>query len=301
VLVLLLFALAPPLGARAAVTIGSDLGPADQSITCASGGGCTIAMTSLPGHRVTSQIDGVIVRARMKDARAPAGSRVGIRVIRPLGGRAFRGGDSVEVPGRSCPDVCVERMRLPICARDYIGIDAPEGSMGGVRNTPGAELTIWSPYLAPGQTRPADLSGGYELLANVDIEADADKDGLGDETQDPDPTRASASRAPCPPPPVKLTLKLRYKAGHDHAGRLCVRNGGVRASVSGRDRSQIRRAAFRLGRRRSLLDRRPPFTRTIDRTRHRGHSHLHRVGAKVLMKDGRHLKLPRSLRFCAGE
>jgi hypothetical protein len=102
---------------------------------------------------------------------------------------------------------------------------------------------------------------------------------------------ASAPRG-CRPKP-RLRLRLRYRRGR----RGCAR-GRVRATVTGRDRRGIRRVRFRLGRRRSVLDRRPPFSRIVDRGRHRGRPHRHRVTARVLMKDGRRARLSRRFRAC---
>lgn len=104
-----------------------------------------------------------------------------------------------------------------------------------------------------------------------------------------------------PPTPPRLQFQLRFKRGRDTAGHPCFRNSGIDASVSGPDSNEIGQVAFRFGRRPQLLDREPPFTRTIDRTTHRGHSHRHNVAARVSMLDGRHLKLKQALRACAGE
>jgi hypothetical protein len=102
---------------------------------------------------------------------------------------------------------------------------------------------------------------------------------------------ASAQRG-CRPRP-RLRLRLRYRRGR----RGCAR-GRVRASVTGRDRRGIRRVRFRLGRRRGVLDRRAPFSRIVDRGRHRGRAHRHRVRARVLMRDGRRTSLSRRFRVC---
>jgi hypothetical protein len=96
----------------------------------------------------------------------------------------------------------------------------------------------------------------------------------------------------CRPKP-RLLLRLRYRRGR----RGCAR-GRVRATVTGRDRRGIRRVRFRLGRRRARVDRTAPFSRIVDRGRHRGRAHRHRVGARVLMKDGRRARLSRRFRAC---
>jgi uncharacterized delta-60 repeat protein len=97
-----------------------------------------------------------------------------------------------------------------------------------------------------------------------------------------------------------LVLRVTFRKARDRAGRLCARNRGIRASVRGAKTSQIRRAAFRFGRRPLLLDRRRPFSRFVDKARHLGPSHRHRISATVLMKDGKRVTLRRLIRVCAG-
>ena len=187
--------------ANGAVTIGSDLsGSADLVTTCLTGDhNCTVVQTSLPGRQVTSPIDGVVVRFRLKAAASPAPFQ--LRVVRPAGGGSFTGGGSVEVPGLSCPDICVQAVRLAIKAGDYVGVDGSASATAGTHAGPGV-ISTWSPFLAEGQTRPSDQDyGNAEFLMNADVEADADADAYGDETQDfcmttPNPE----SLSPCQPP-----------------------------------------------------------------------------------------------------
>jgi hypothetical protein len=297
--VALIAALALPSAAHAAVTLGSDLSRSDRTTSCATQGECTIMQQSLPGRRVTSPYDGVVVRWRIK--QASANGPAGFRVIRPAGDGAFTGGASVVTPGRNCPDVCVEQIRLPICAGDYIAVDAARGSIGAIRDTPGALLVGWSPFLARGQTAPPDLTFlDYEFLVNADVERDADMDGFGDETQDASPNHKDGTRPACPPTtPPRLQLSLRYHLSHDRAGRRCAATGPVGATVTGQDVNKTDRVRFKFGHRRSLVDEHSPFSKVIDHSRHLGHSHTHRVLAAVRLDDGRHSVLRRSLRFCA--
>jgi RTX calcium-binding nonapeptide repeat (4 copies) len=198
-----------PAQAGAATTIGSELiGSVDLMTTCATGdGNCTVVQTALPGRPVVSPIDGVVVRFRVKGASSSAPVR--LRVVRPGAGGAFVGGAAEEVPGRSCPEICVIDSRLPIRAGDHVGIDAPAGTTAGIHFAPGANLAAWSPFLASDETRAAnDNYAGFELLMNADIEADADADGYGDETQDFCNTRADTARlAPCRPPTIHGRLR----------------------------------------------------------------------------------------------
>jgi RTX calcium-binding nonapeptide repeat (4 copies) len=195
--------------AHAAVTIGSDMtAPVDSTITCGIGdGNCTSVQTALPGRLVSSPMDGVVVRFRLKTASSPG--PVQIRVVRPGASGSFTGAGTVEVAPRECPDVCVEEIRLPIKAGDYIGVNAPAGARGGYRNVGGATLAVWSPFLGDGESRPPDqIFGGLELVRNADIEPDADADAFGDETQDLcASTPNSGSLAPCAPPTISGTAR----------------------------------------------------------------------------------------------
>jgi hypothetical protein len=104
----------------------------------------------------------------------------------------------------------------------------------------------------------------------------------------------------CSPRP-RLRLSLRYRRGRDRRGRRCARRGArVRARVLGRDRRLIRRVRFYRGRKLVARDARPPFSKIVDRGRHRGRSHRHRIGARVRLKDGRIVRLSRRFRACAG-
>jgi RTX calcium-binding nonapeptide repeat (4 copies) len=175
---------------------------------------CTVVQSALPGRQVTSPIDGVVVRVRAKGGSSPDPVRV--RVVRP----GFTGGGSVEVAGRDCTAVCVQEIRLPIKAGDYVGLDVPASAQAGIHSTPGAVLSTWSPFLAEGQTRPSDTDyGDAEFLANADVEADADADGFGDETQDfcmttPNPETLAPCRAPTVLGRARNGRTLRAE-GHD--------------------------------------------------------------------------------------
>ncbi|HEY1358546.1 MAG TPA: hypothetical protein VGF21_09590 [Thermoleophilaceae bacterium] len=100
----------------------------------------------------------------------------------------------------------------------------------------------------------------------------------------------------CRPKP-RLALRIRARRKLDRRGRLCA-PGRVRVRVRGLDSRGIRRVRFAVGRR-QFRDRKAPFSRIVDRGR-RGHgSRLHRVRARVRMKDGRSTRLTRRYRVCA--
>jgi hypothetical protein len=98
----------------------------------------------------------------------------------------------------------------------------------------------------------------------------------------------------------RLVLKLRARIRHTrHGGRRCA-HGPVRAIVGGRDSTLAVRAIFARGRRSVARDSSPPLSKIVDRGRHRGRDHVHRVRAKVRLRDGRVLYLRRRYRVCAG-
>lgn len=85
--------LAFPTASFGAVTTGSNLS-SDPSANIACAGNCTYAQEVLgaaqtAGGGLTSPIDGVIVRWRLK--AASAGGTVHLRVLRPSGGATFAG------------------------------------------------------------------------------------------------------------------------------------------------------------------------------------------------------------------
>ncbi len=151
--------------------------------------------TALPGRMVTSPIDGVVVRARVRDS----GGALRLRVIRPSPGGYMGAGSSA--PAVAGPGISTFNTRLPINKGDYIGVDIPADGALGARMNGGAEFALWTPPLGDGESRGPNFSlGGLEGLGNADIEPDADRDGFGDETQDlcsKDPTTQGLCRGPC--------------------------------------------------------------------------------------------------------
>jgi hypothetical protein len=98
----------------------------------------------------------------------------------------------------------------------------------------------------------------------------------------------------------QLGVRLSYRGGRlRRSGRRCA-IGHVRATVVGPDRTDALRAGFYRSRRRIAYDRRPPLSRVVDRRRHGGPSHLHRVRARVWTTDGALVRFARRYRVCAG-
>jgi len=94
---------------------------------------------------------------------------------------------------------------------------------------------------------------------------------------------------------VRLSLALRGRPGRSR-GRRCLR-APVRAWVIGRDVRLVRRVDFRLARLRAGADRRAPFHRGL-RLPRAGRPRVYRVHALVRLRDGRRLRLSRTLRAC---
>jgi hypothetical protein len=151
------------------------------------------------GSRVPA--DGVIVRWRI---RSFVGSWTP-QVLRPAGGAAIRSvlhGAEVELatPNESGSPAAIRTVasRLPVKAGDLLGIRGGPGSFVSAKSG-GTEL-LWSPALADGESRAADLSSPYTIAINADLEPDADGDGYGDITQDGCPASA-AHQGACPVEP----------------------------------------------------------------------------------------------------
>ena len=198
-------ALTFPAFGQAAVTVGPDV-----NSTPASGAGCYAGPDTPPktwsnsaldgGALVTSPIDGVVVRWRVKDYTGPGDLlRPTFRVLRASGAGNFTGaGSAGPVPGYH--GLGEFAARLPIRAGDRIGIDTPCAPQNYVGVIDGGSYESWSPPLVDGEApgRPPGYTNTlYTLLINADVEADADHDGFGDETQDSCPSEAAVHVGPC--------------------------------------------------------------------------------------------------------
>jgi hypothetical protein len=113
----------------------------------------------------------------------------------------------------------------------------------------------------------------------------------------------TAIRDATPPPvvpqtpagkPVKtrprLAIRLRYGQGRSCSRRV------ARATVIGADLPLVKRVAFRVGRRAAATDRRAPFSRRLRVRSGRSHKSVH---ARVLLVDGRRIRLHRTVKPCA--
>jgi ferredoxin len=169
--------------AQAATTIGSDLSvPPQGNLHC--NGGCTFVQRAIPGRQVTSPIDGVVVRWRVKIGSGGTAQPVKLRLVRGSGAASTAvGSDPEALPAAAA--IYTFDARLPIKSGDFIGLDGWDSSMSA-RAAPGAATSdSWAvPQLGETETGRAPDSGAYEILINADIEPDADGDGFGDETQD---------------------------------------------------------------------------------------------------------------------
>jgi hypothetical protein len=97
-------------------------------------------------------------------------------------------------------------------------------------------------------------------------------------------------------PRLGLRLKARLRRTR-HGGRRCA-SGRIRATVIGRDRGLALSASFARGKRRVARDTRAPLSAIVDRGRHRGRDHVHRVRAKLRLRDGRTARVSRRYRVC---
>jgi RTX calcium-binding nonapeptide repeat (4 copies) len=200
-------ALAAPSASQAAITIGSDLGPAPANgLACVANPSCTWANTALPGQQVTSPIDGVVARWRIRVASTP-GADLRLKVIRPAGGAHTGVNTSAtqSLAASAIDQTHVFPTSQPIVTGDQIALDVDgDGEAGNlVIETAGPMMGVtelrWVPSLLDGETRtPTNtFTDNGELLVNADVEPDCDQDGLGDETQDSD---TSSCNPPSVPP-----------------------------------------------------------------------------------------------------
>ena len=181
--------------ADADVTIGSAL-PAPAATTVPCLGGCTVALSTLPGPVVpTVAAPGVISRWRV---RAGATVRpVRLQVIRPSGVTAVEVNHSATITPPT-NQVTFFATRQPIAPGDLLAIEIPDGATPDYfAPTVGATADIWSGPALSTTARTPDIAAqpNTEVLINADVEADADTDGYGDETQDNCPAAANPTQA----------------------------------------------------------------------------------------------------------
>lgn len=97
----------------------------------------------------------------------------------------------------------------------------------------------------------------------------------------------------------RLGLRLSARVRRTRSGGRRCADGPLHAEVAGRDRDLALRADFARGPRRVARDTLPPLRALVDRDRHLGRDHVHRVRAKVRLRDGRIRRVWRRYRVCA--
>jgi hypothetical protein len=207
VAVLAAAAVAGPASASAAVTIGSNLGPATTLTTCNAGTACTYLATEPFGNvapdGLRSPIAGVVVRWRVKSGSA--GNPVKLRVLRPATDPQWAGAGTSAARATVVGTSRFFATRLPIARGDAIGIDDSSGSGAQfVSNAVNGIGSIWTPRLADFDTRDPTAAAGAPLI-QAQVEPDADGDGFGDETQDDCPN-GPGPRNGCETTPPETTI-----------------------------------------------------------------------------------------------
>jgi hypothetical protein len=231
-----LVALAIPVSANAAVTIGSNLEAApNQGLNC--GTTCTVSNLELPASStaaggLVAPSNGVVVRWRVSTSSEV--SPVALRIVR-LGASnpaTAAGTGPTETPPANA--ITAFEVRLPIQAGDGVGIDCcANPGHNSFATTAGATRILWNPPLVDGGL---PMTGGTftprEILINADMEPDCDADGFGDETQDPELIGPN-----CPPPPepqaqpkADRTLTLDANKTRVKKGKRVTLSGDVNAS-----------------------------------------------------------------------
>ena len=227
--------------ATAAVTIGPKPLPERKGVF---GGSTTIFMTKvLPGVELTSPVDGVIVRWRVRRG-GPSGpgvlgaGKISLRVLKSTATvnryTAVGTSSAHEVPASTEePDVKIWEFptQLPIEAGETIGLETTAHDFPYVERIGASYLERIKP-LADGKTATfaEGLLTDKFVDMNADIEPDCDNDGLGDETQDPSiPQTPACGFVPPPPtvnppvpPPDTLIAKGPKKKITTHARRTSV-------------------------------------------------------------------------------
>jgi hypothetical protein len=151
------------------VTVGS---PLPASFTATPIGGSLTAINSTlpePGAHVTSPVNGTVVSWRITGA---AGGPFNLRVLRPAGGKNYKGAGTSAPQTPSSTATLTFPTNLPIHAGDTVGLDnvsSPIDQIGGNTSLPGANLLLWSPLLANGETRRGTTQSTTEIGFNADV------------------------------------------------------------------------------------------------------------------------------------
>ncbi len=238
------------------MTIGPKALPERTGV--AQAGGATIFMTKvLSGVELTSPIDGVIVRWRVRrgeGAGVLAADKISLRVLKSTATlnkyTAVGTSGAHEVPNSTEePDgkLWVFPTQLPIKAGETIGLGTTAGEFPYGSKIGASFLERINP-LADGKS--ATFAEGFLtdkfVDLNADIEPDCDQDGLGDETQDPSiPQTPECGFVPPPPgagtpPPAPNSPDTKISKGP----KKRVTTHGRRLAVSFRFSSETPAASF---------------------------------------------------------
>jgi hypothetical protein len=185
----------------APTTIGSPLNAGPAGALQCSAPGCAVFQTALSGAQLTSPINGVVTRWRIRGKAAGSGgtATARLRIIHPAGGSnwSFAGTGDYQTLGTGA--IQTFETHLPIQSGDHIGIDCCGESGTGFAvvwaykgSSTGAVVSYINPTATDGtQKTTTGTNSDYELLLNADVEVDADGDTYGDDTQDAFPADPS--------------------------------------------------------------------------------------------------------------
>ena len=246
--------LAVPSASLGAVTIGSSLEAASTNLVPPNPQGYSLIQTQLPGRQITSPVNGVVVRWRIRTGPGTTAQPINLRVLR-VAGAQYSGVNTSET--RTLSSLATTQTfdtRLAVRSGDYIGLNCCRATAGILRTLTGFTLGVFLPPLANGETRAAIGTISRELALNADVEADADADGFGDETQDRCPTDATRQQG-CGEPTlasfrissrlVRTSLVVSYRLNQAARVRFVVRD--ARGAHAERSPSPTRRAPTRSG------------------------------------------------------
>jgi hypothetical protein len=233
-------AIAAPSEARAAVTIGEDTSTAStDSFGCNSDPAvvCTYGQFAHPTSSVAAPFDGVVVGWRVRGSSGAG--QFALRILRPAGTGSWTGAGTSDPETVTSGTENVFETQLPIKQGDNIGVNVPGGNpitpTIEYRQLTGAQLGVWVPALADGETSPPGTPvDNLTLVLNADIEPDVDCDGFGDETQDPSvtppgncpqPPQPEPEPEPGPGPKADGTLTIDANKGKVEKGRKVTLTG----------------------------------------------------------------------------
>ena len=162
-LLALILAMLAPTAARGTITIGSNLGRVPNVLT-----GCDPSCTRVPASLapaalaaggVSSPVNGIVVtwRIRVGNSSAP----VRFRVVRRFPGDLGTGAGTSAIVTPPIQSITAFPTRLPISARESIGVDCCVGGGGVIGVSGGSGTTdLWLPALADGAAPRARFQFG---------------------------------------------------------------------------------------------------------------------------------------------